>query len=471
MPDDNDELLARFKEAISGASPDELQSLLPRLLAMGEQAAPKQTDRRRPPLAEPVTFRIRVDVDHERPPIWRRLDVRSDVTLDIVHQVLQAAFGWWDYHLHRFSLGGDPFDLASQWFLCPFDVEEGEDEGMPASDVRLDETMQQPGDVLTYVYDYGDSWHLTLKLEKVLPREPRAPIAVCVGGRRAAPPEDSRGLDDDELLELRGDPDAFSIDDINQALNDPFFVLRDGGIHPDLVDVINRLSSTEFGGDLAARALKTVGDDTEMPDEVIRAHLAPVQWFLDRASGDGIELTAAGYLKPADVVAACALLPTVHEGIGKNNRENLTRQLLSFREDLQRLGLLRKYKGRLMLTKAGDAARTSPDRLMRHLAQRLVPEGRDRFTTEAGLLVLLHAATGAGEPIPADLIARMLTELDWRVNGAPLRGHDLWRAPGNVFTLLDNLDTERRDGWRKGRPISPVAAVLARQALRAPSAR
>jgi hypothetical protein len=91
---------------------------------------------------------------------WRRLDLRSDLTLDAVHQVLQAAFDWTDSHLHRFALSGSPFDRSSQPFLCPYDVEEGEldDEGaVPASDVRLDETLQEPGDVLSYVYDYGET--------------------------------------------------------------------------------------------------------------------------------------------------------------------------------------------------------------------------------------------------------------------------------------------------------------------------
>jgi hypothetical protein len=86
--------------------------------------------------------------------------------------VLQVAFDWTDFHLHRFSLGGHPFDKHSQLFLCPYDVEEGEQEddgGLPASEVRLDETVQEPGDVLHYLYDYGDSWELTLRLEQIVP--------------------------------------------------------------------------------------------------------------------------------------------------------------------------------------------------------------------------------------------------------------------------------------------------------------
>lgn len=466
---DDDDLVQRFRQAISGADLDDLRGLVPRLLSLGsmDDPYPPRPDLRRAPLETTVTFRVRVDLDGARPPIWRRLDIRSDVTLDVVHQVLQAAFEWWDYHLHRFSLGGRAFDRESQLFLCPFDVDEGEDEGMPASEVRLDETMHQPGDVLHYVYDYGDDWQLTLRLEKVLPRDSDAPIAACVDGRRAAPPEDSRGLGEEALAEMRGDPAAFSADAVNQALNDPYFQLRDGGLDPDLVDLVNRLSATPFGDDLAARALMTLSPLPDPDDDLRRAHLAPVQWFLDRAHGDGIELTAAGYLKPADVVAACAVLPTIIEGIGKNNRENQTYQLLHFREELQRLSLLRKYKGRLLLTKAGDAARADLGALWSHLADRLVPDERDRFAREAGLLVLLHAASARGEAIPIDQIAAMLGELGWRFDGqTAVRGYDLWHTRGNVFTLLENIDEVRRDSWGRDRPIGPVAAALARDALR-----
>lgn len=43
---------------------------------------------------------------------------------------------WADSHLHRFSLGGHPFDRTSQLFLCPYDVEEGEEDddgGIPVT--------------------------------------------------------------------------------------------------------------------------------------------------------------------------------------------------------------------------------------------------------------------------------------------------------------------------------------------------
>lgn len=79
--------------------------------------------------------------------IWRRVDVRSDLRLDAVHQVLQVGFSWDDYRLWRFSLGGEPFGRDGQLFLRPWDVEEGELEnepGVPGAEARIDEGQARP---------------------------------------------------------------------------------------------------------------------------------------------------------------------------------------------------------------------------------------------------------------------------------------------------------------------------------------
>jgi hypothetical protein len=151
----------------------------------GVPARPRRPELRRPRLAEPQRFVVRVGLRHAKPPMWRRLEVRSDLKLDVVHRVLQAAFDWMDSHLWRFLLGGDPFSPTSQVILCPWDVEEGDfqDEGgVPAGEVRLDEAVQAPDEVLSYAYDYGDGWELALRLEHVLPATVDIPSAVR-GGR------------------------------------------------------------------------------------------------------------------------------------------------------------------------------------------------------------------------------------------------------------------------------------------------
>ncbi|WP_267617373.1 plasmid pRiA4b ORF-3 family protein [Gordonia bronchialis] len=178
--------------------------------------------------------------------MWRRLEFRSDLTLDVVHRAIQASYAWLDCHLHRFSLGGGPFEFTSELFLCPFDVTEGEDEGSPADEVRLDETMHEPGDTLHYVYDYGDDWRLTLRLEEITALTDDASPVRCVDGERAAPPEDCGHLvDAADLARVLDDPAHFNVDAVNVALNDPIEPLGTAGVDRRLHQLLRQLRRTE----------------------------------------------------------------------------------------------------------------------------------------------------------------------------------------------------------------------------------
>lgn len=141
---DADDLRRQFDALISGADPSDLRQLAGQMSLVAGGDFAKRTSNphlRHPRRKVPAIFRIRVDLNDAHPPIWRRLDLRSDLTLDAVHQVLQAAFDWSDGHLHRFSIGGGPFDMAAEFFLCEYDAEDGEDEGTPDTEVTLDETL------------------------------------------------------------------------------------------------------------------------------------------------------------------------------------------------------------------------------------------------------------------------------------------------------------------------------------------
>lgn len=390
-------------------------------------------DLRRARRIDVVVYRVWVHLDDSDPTIWRRLDLRSNLTLDLLHQVLQVAFDWTDSHLHRFSLGGSAFDHHSQLFLCPYDVDNKEwpedGDGLPAAETRLDETLSEPGDVLHYLYDYGDNWELTLRLEDVLPAESDCPAAVVVDGERAAPPEDCGHLvDADSLAEVLPDPALFEPERVNKGFGDAYFVLRAAGIDVRLVDLVHQLTYTPYGDDLTKAALTLAGApplDTIAVADNLRAY----QWFLDRAKGGGIPLTTAGYLKPADVVEAAKVVPVMGDWLGKHNREVQCYPLLRFREGAQSLGLLRKHKGTLLLTKAGVAAQRDADRLWEHLAGRLIPKSDAKFEEQATLLMLAFAAASAGSRLPFDKMTALLSELGWRYSD----GRSISESPYTTF--------------------------------------
>ena len=440
----------------------ELLSLPGRIPATAEQ----RPSLRKPRRSDPAILRMRVDLEYAKPPIWRRLDVRSDIGLDVFHQVLQGAFGWTDSHLHRFALGGGPFDRNSEQFLCPYDVEEGEDDGTPAKDVTLDETLSEPGDVLQYCYDYGDSWDLIIVLESVIPIVGSAPIAACIDGRRGAPPEDCGGLRTTaDLAEVLEDPAQFDLDEINQALNDPYLQLRDNGTDPRLVEILNRLRYTPFGDNLVVRLTSLAQSRSEVSPAERSAALHPFLWFLDHVDGQGLPLTSAGYLRPDDVTALAAVIPTMADWIGTANRESHTYPVLSFRDSVQKLGLIRKYRGRLLLTKAGSSLRDNPDALWRYIAGRMPIGKADSMDVPAGLLTLAVVATDPAVRPPLGHIAEALSDLGWRHSDrSPVSADAVRSAMEDTVRVLENITIGPRR-WSERRAFSEVSAELARDAL------
>jgi hypothetical protein len=144
-------------------------------------------------------YQVKVTLKHSKPPIWRRILVRSDITLAELHRILQAVMGWWDYHLHQFIVGQTYFGQPHPDY--GFDMRD-------ERRVRLNQIVTGEGAKFGYEYDFGDSWEHILLLEKVLEPEPGQQYPVCVEGRRACPPEDVGGVWGYEVfLEAIGDPE------------------------------------------------------------------------------------------------------------------------------------------------------------------------------------------------------------------------------------------------------------------------
>ncbi|MGH9268072.1 MAG: plasmid pRiA4b ORF-3 family protein [Acidimicrobiales bacterium] len=128
-------------------------------------------------------FQLKVTLRDTKPAVWRRVLVDGSSTLDHIHEVIQAAFGWWDYHLHDFEIDGTSYGVPDP---------DDDDWGVPTIDetgARLD-SIAGPGSRLLYRYDFGDNWRHEVVVEKVLPADGSMVVPTCVDGRRACPPED-----------------------------------------------------------------------------------------------------------------------------------------------------------------------------------------------------------------------------------------------------------------------------------------
>jgi Plasmid pRiA4b ORF-3-like protein len=356
--------------------------------------------------------------------------------------------------------------------------------GIPEEDVRLDEVLVDTGDKLFYSYDFGDDWQHTLRLEAVLPGNDAGPRAVCVAGRRDGPPEDCGGVYAYELISAAADPgnpdqtDAVAefshfygesadpegmrptpcdIGEINEALagltwlaerDPPESVPGTGTPLPPVLDELVLDVRTAAGRRELRQLISEASlDQAVLIDAGAAARMArPYAWLLNRVGDDGIRLTGAGYLPPAQVEAAMTDLGLGEEWIGKGNRENQTLPVLHLRESAARMGLLRKRHGMLLLTARARALRADPVALWRHLAERMPPKSPDRSENQAGLILLaVLAARAAGDP---DVItARLLSAIGWiNSDGTELTELTAHRASWDTRTVLRRLGALTDDG-------------------------
>lgn len=191
------------------------------------------------------TYQIKVLLEGSKPPIWRRLEVDSRMTLDALHVAIQSSMGWDDLHLHQF------IDREDNIFrLQDEDDDFVGDIGMSSIDecqILLVDLLKQEKDWIHYEYDFGDGWSHKITLEKILPFKEQQPAAICAKGRRACPPEDCGGIwQYHQLVELMANPqsDPEEYEDIKEwlggnltpeefdidAVNDELHELFDGAV-------------------------------------------------------------------------------------------------------------------------------------------------------------------------------------------------------------------------------------------------
>ena len=171
------------------------------LLPAGRRPSSRQPQSRQPPAmptaAVPAGIhRLKVTLRGSRPPIWRRFEVPSDITLKRLHAVIQLGFGWSDYHLFAFDTRSGRYGSYDP------DLEI-----RSATSKKLSAVADAAGDKIRYEYDFGDQWELDILVEAIHPAEPGVAYPRCTAGRRAGPPEDCGGVSGyGTLLDALADP-------------------------------------------------------------------------------------------------------------------------------------------------------------------------------------------------------------------------------------------------------------------------
>jgi len=104
------------------------------------------------------------------PPIWRRLHVRSDSSIATLHELLQIAFDWSDFHLHRFVIRGKEYGLSRIG---------GSTFRTDAKKALLSQFHFRVNERFLYEYDFGDLWQHQIRFEGIEPVREKKLYPVC----------------------------------------------------------------------------------------------------------------------------------------------------------------------------------------------------------------------------------------------------------------------------------------------------
>lgn len=132
-------------------------------------------------------YQLHVALKDVDPPIWRRIIISEDASLEDLHVAVQLSMGWENVHLHEFRIGDIRYRPSSIAIDTPF--EEGED----TSSSLLKALNLKMGSKIDYLYDFGDGWKHQIVVEDILVSQDNIEYPVCIAGERACPMEDCGG--------------------------------------------------------------------------------------------------------------------------------------------------------------------------------------------------------------------------------------------------------------------------------------
>lgn len=123
-------------------------------------------------------------------PCKRTIKVPCDINFYQLHNILQAAFSWYDSHLHRFEIDGETREIIS--------VHPDDDYAAIMKEKNINSLEVTVGEIfsrcrkLKYVYDFGDEWEHIVRLKKFV-KDCREPYPCCTEAIGDTPVEDCGG--------------------------------------------------------------------------------------------------------------------------------------------------------------------------------------------------------------------------------------------------------------------------------------
>lgn len=356
------------------------------------------------------TTRLRVVLCDVEPAVARVIDVPASATLPELHDLLQAAIGWTDSHLHQFVTSAATYGME-----------------IPGGEVWPEDQRDETGALLAdlgarfeYLYDFGDGW--THDVEVV---GPGGPAPGCVDGDGTCPPEDCGG------------PGGYA--ELLDALADP--------AHREHERMRGWVGNRLRPFDRAAtdqRVRQVVG---EVPESV--------RLLLD-LTADGIRLTPGGRLPRTVVRSMQQHRPHWHLLGRPAATEDDLPPLGALHDLLRRVGLLRLRHGVLTPTRAaGDDLA-----VVRRLRTAFSP---NTFATEITELTI--GVLAAHGPMNSPQLAGRVHQLlghGWQRDGQPVTERDVQFAIAQQSLIMRGLDLIDDADWHAWTVGTSARSLLTR---------
>jgi len=365
------------------------------------------------------TTRLRVTLLDVEPAVVRVVDVPEPSTLPELHELLQAALGWTDSHLHQFVTGDATYAMP--------DLDDWGDDQQDETGVRLRQLPPR----FTYLYDFGDGWEHDVEVLGPGEEQPGCPY-----GEGACPPEDCGG------------PSGYA--NLLAALADP-----DHEEHDHLREWAGELAPFDqiAADDLVRRTVGTVPESVLLVFDLV---------------GGGVKLTPGGRLPRVFVRRVQEERPHwCPWGKPASVEEDLF-ALAALHEVLRKVGLLRLRNGVLLKTKAaGDDLE-----VLRRLRSWFDPQSFEAILADRAVAALIAWGPMTGDEL-ASRVHPMLGHR-WSRGGQPLTEPDTRTQLSRISSVLCGLDLVVKPDWsiwRAGpsaRSLLPGATALAELLTRTP---
>lgn len=158
--------------------------------------------------------RLKITLDDVEPKVLRRIEVPADIKLDRLHMTLQVALGWTNSHLYEIRA------RETAWGLPDPDWPDGPRD---AGKAKLIDILDAGTRTLRYLYDFGDSWEHTIKVERMADAEPGVAYPRLIEASGRCPPEDVGGPPGyAEMLDALADPNDERHAEMREWLGEDF---------------------------------------------------------------------------------------------------------------------------------------------------------------------------------------------------------------------------------------------------------